>query len=127
MIIDREKWTLVKTIIKVDRERKMFDTKAKCWKNSDETLFYISTTFLSAEEFCEAIRNHWGIENRNHHVRDVSMNEDNSRIRKNPHIFAKLRSFALNIIRVNKIENINMALFKHAINLEKVLNLRGVL
>jgi len=53
---------------------------------------------VQAEEFRQAIHNHWGIENRNHYVRDVCMGEDRSRIRTNPHIMAKLRSFALNIL-----------------------------
>jgi len=39
---------------------------------------------------------HWLVENSNHYVRDVTMLEDSSRIRINAHIFAKLRSFALN-------------------------------
>ena len=42
-----------------------------------------------------------GIENRNHDVRDVSCNEDRSRIRDNPGIMARARSFALNIISHN--------------------------
>jgi len=98
------KWHLVEAIVKVDRERQVFDTKAKCWKQSNETSFYIATVTFSAELFCQAIRNHWDIENGNHYVRDVTMGEDKSRIRTNPHIFAKLRSFALNIIRANNGE-----------------------
>jgi hypothetical protein len=35
------------------------------------------------------------------------MGEDRSRIRCNPQIFAKLRSFALNILRKNKVENVS--------------------
>ena len=95
--------------------KEVFDTKKKVWKNTNATSFYIATTILSAKEFCQAIRNHWGIENKNHYVRDVSMGEDKSRIRVNPHIFAKLRSFALNIMRANKIQNINLTLFNNCI------------
>ena len=57
-----QKWDLVKVVIKVERSRQLFDTKTKSWKNSDETSFYISTIILSAQEFCQAIRNHWSIE-----------------------------------------------------------------
>ena len=98
-----EKWDLTEALIKVERNRLAFNTKSKTWENSDETSFYISTTVLSAKEFGLAIRNHWGIENRNHHVRDVTMKEDKSRIRTNPHIFARLRSFAINILRKNNV------------------------
>ena len=126
IISDKEKWNLVKAIVKVERRREVFDTKKKCWKNSDETSYYISTTVLSAEEFCKAIRNHWGIENRNHYVRDERMKEDKCRIRVNPNIFAKLRSFALNIMRANKVENINLEVFDNCMKLENVLNYKGI-
>ena len=82
-LTNAEEWALVKVVVKVQRFRQLLDTKTNTWKNSDETSFYISTIILSAQEFCYAIRNHWGIENRNHYVRDVSMGEDKSRIRTN--------------------------------------------
>ncbi len=122
-----EKWHLVKVVVKVERYRRVFDTQTKTWKKGDETAFYLSTIILSAQAFCQAIRNHWGIENRNHHVRDVTMGEDKSRIRTNPHIFAKLRSFALNILRKNKIENVSLELFQNCMNLDNLLNYVGVL
>jgi predicted transposase YbfD/YdcC len=126
-LTDEQKWDLVEVVVKVERYRQLFDTKSKTWKNSDETSFYISTIVLSAQEFCHAIRNHWGIENRNHHVRDVTMGEDRSRIRTNPHIFAKLRSFALNILRKNNVENVSLELFENCMNLDHVLNYDGIL
>jgi predicted transposase YbfD/YdcC len=125
-LTDEQKWDLVEVVVKVERYRQVFETKSKTWKNSDETSFYISTIVLSAQEFCHAIRNHWGIENRNHHVRDVSMGEDKSRIRTNPHIFAKLRSFALNILRKNNVENVSLELFENCMNLDNVLNYDGI-
>lgn len=127
LFTDAEKWDLVKVMIKVERTRREFDTKTKQWKNSDETSFYISTIVLSAQAFCQAIRNHWGIENRNHYVRDVTMGEDKSRIRVNPHIFAKLRSFALNILRKNNVENVSLELFDNCMSFDNVLNYVGVL
>ena len=123
---DNEKWSLVKAVIKVDRYRRIFDTKTKSWKNSDETSFYISTIILSAEEFCQAIRNHWGIENRNHYVRDVTLGEDKSRIRINPHIFAKLRSFALNILRVNHVQNVSLELYNNALDFNNILHYTSI-
>jgi predicted transposase YbfD/YdcC len=54
-----------------------------------------------------AIRHHWAIENRSHYVRDSSFREDASRIRCNPGIFARLRSFASNILRFNGVENVH--------------------
>ena len=126
-LTDTQKWALVKGVVKVERYRQVFDTKTKTWNNSDETAFYISTMVLSAPEFCHAIRHHGGIENRNHYVRDVTLGEDKSRIRTNPHIFAKPRSFALNILRHNQVENVSLEPFENSMNLDKVLNYQGVL
>lgn len=121
-----DKWALVKAIVKVERKKLVFDTKTKDWHRSDETSFYIATTTLSAETFCVGIRGHWGIENGNHYVRDVTLEEDQSRIRTNPHIFVKLRSFALNILRANNVDNASLELFNNCMNLSNVLNYVGV-
>ena len=126
-ISDQDKWHLVEAIVKVERKRQVFETRTKSWKQSDETSFYIATTVLNAQRFCQAIRNHWGIENLNHHVRDVTMGEDKSRIRTNPHIFAKLRSFALNIFRANNVENVSLELFNNCMNIDNILNYAGVM
>ena len=126
-LTERQQWHLVKVVVKVHRYRQLFDTKTKTWQNTEETSFYISTIGLRAQEFCHAIRHHWGIENRNHYVRDVTLGEDKSRIRTNPHIFAKLRSFALNILRKNKVENVSLELFDNCMNLDNVLNYVGIL
>ena len=122
-----EQWHLVKAVVKVTRYRRVFDTPSKVWRNSAESSFYIATTSgLSAQEFCQAIRKHWGIENRDHYVRDVTLGEDKSRIRTNPHIFAKLRSFALNILRKNKVENVSLELYANCMNFDKVCNYVGI-
>ncbi len=123
---DNEKWDLTEALVKVVRYRQVFDTKSKTWKNSDETSFCISTTVLSATEFSQAVRNHWGIENRNHYVRDETMREDKSRIRTNSHIFAKLRSFAINIFRKNNVKNVSPELFSNCMNISNVLNYAGI-
>jgi predicted transposase YbfD/YdcC len=119
-------WGLVKAVIEIVRYREQFDTKRKQWLSSHETAYYISTIALDAESFCRAIRNHWGIENRNHPVRDVTLIEDKSRIRVNPHIFARLRSFALNILRNNAVENVRVAIYDNCTNLQNVLDDVGV-
>ena len=123
---DKNKWNLVQAIIKVDRKRQTFDTKTKSFKCSDEISFYIATTALDAKQCCEVIRLHWSIENKNHYVRDVSMNEDKSRIRLNPQIFAKLRSFALNILRANAKTNVQLELFENCMNFTQILNYIGI-
>ena len=124
--IDNDKWNLVESIIKVERKRQVFNTKTKVYDSSDEISHFISTAILSAKQNCEAIRLHWGIENKNHYVRDVSMNEDASRIRINPQNFAKLRSFALNILRANQKTNVQLELFENCMNFTQILNYIGI-
>lgn len=122
LFTDAEKWRSVKAVIKNDRFRQMFDTKNKKWKNTHETAFYVSTTVLNAKILSHGIRSHWGTENKNHYVRDVSMGEDGSRIRRNPHIFAKLRSFALNILRKNRVKNVSAELFRNCMNIDRLFD-----
>ena len=79
---------------------------------------------MSARKASDAIRSHWGVENRNHYVRDVSMFEDASRIRSNPGIFARARSFALNILRANREKNIADALWRNALDFNRPIAYR---
>jgi hypothetical protein len=44
------------------------------------------------------------VENTSHHSRDVTLGEDRSRIRTNPGVFARLRSFAFNILKANRTD-----------------------
>ncbi len=66
------------------------------------------------------------IENKNHCVKDVTMNEDKSRIRRNPVIFAIIRSIALNILRLNNFKNISLATFSLSLNFNKLFTLKGI-
>ena len=78
------------------------DTRAGLWRPRREVAYYVSQVRLDAAAFGRAVRAHWGIENRDHHVRDRVLREDDSRIRRKPGVFARLRSFALNILRAGR-------------------------
>jgi predicted transposase YbfD/YdcC len=121
-----KKWSRVESIIKIERERMMLNTKSKEWEDKGETSYYISTNLFSAKESNYAIRGHWGIENKNHHVKDATMKEDFSRIRINPQNIARLRSFALNIMRHNKVGNIKAELYSNALDFGNLLKYRGL-
>jgi hypothetical protein len=54
------------------------------------------------------------------------MNEDKSRIRNNPDIFARLKSFALNILRVNKVKNIADELYFNCISIGNIFSYNGI-
>lgn len=96
----------VAAIVQVERSVLTFQPATGHWKTSFESAFYLSNRPVLARQAAAAIRNHWGIENKLHYTRDVTLREDASRIRRNPGIFARLRSFAYNILRSNQSDTI---------------------
>ena len=126
-ITSKDQWgNHIKVIVKVTRYCSRYNAKTKEWKDNNEIAYFISSSVFSAEFFCEIIRSHWGIENSNHYVRDVTLKEDKSRIRKNANIMAKIRSFTLNILRINKVTEISKELWENILCVEKIFNYYGV-
>jgi predicted transposase YbfD/YdcC len=72
----------------------------RCGKIEYETRYYLCSTRLSAEILGQAIRGHWGIENRLHWVLDVVFREDQARLREGnaPANMAIVRHAALNLL-----------------------------
>ena len=67
---------------------------------------YITSRPLSAQALAEAVRAHWGIENKLHWVLDVAFNEDRSRLTGHgAHNMAIVRHFAINLVRTAKDKN----------------------
>jgi predicted transposase YbfD/YdcC len=97
----------IRAIIRVNRDVLTRSAATGLWRDTSETALFVSDVMLPAAQCANAIRNHWHIENRSHYVRDGSFAEDASRIRCNPGIFARLRSFASNILRFNGIHNVS--------------------
>jgi hypothetical protein len=97
------------------------DTRAGLWRPRREVAYYVSQVPLDAAGFGRAVRSHWGIENRDHHVRDRVLREDDSRIRCRPGVFARLRSFALNILRADGVGNVSEAVYVNALSLDRLL------
>ncbi len=58
------------------------------------------------------VRGHWEIENRLHYVRDVTLGEDASQVRKGaaPEVMAVLRNATLCLLRLNGVKNVAAAL-----------------
>jgi len=101
--VEDTQWkTHVRAIIHVEREVNARSASTGLWKSSCETSIYLSSRPVTAEIAGDAIRKHGGIENTSHYTRDVTFLEDASRIRKNPGIFARMRSLAYNVLRCNK-------------------------
>lgn len=116
-----DRGNLIKSVCVVTREARMKDTKNKCHTQRNEVSYYVSDKIYSAEQFQKIIRWHRGVENEFHYVRDVSMWEDNSRIRKNPDKMFRLRSWWLNIMRQHWVTNISKEMDENHMSLELLI------
>lgn len=97
-ISQNNNWDKLSTIIKIESTRE--------FKNSDKatetaTRYYISSLKASTEDFQNAIRSHWSIENKLHWMLDVAFSEDASRKRvgNSTQNFSILLKIALNILK----------------------------
>ena len=70
-------------------------------KKTTERRYYISSMPADAQKQAKAVRNHWGIENKQHWMLDVGFHEDQCRIREkiSGKNFATLRRLALNLLK----------------------------
>ena len=80
------------------------------------------------ERLLQINREHWGIENKLHYVRDVTYDEDRCRIRtkSGPRVMASLRNIAIGILRLRKHTNIAQAVRHYAAKQHLTLDLIGI-
>ena len=88
-------------------------------ETKSETLYGITSLRrdqASAGDLMRMIRGHWGIENSVFHVRDVTLGEDQCRVRTGsaPHILSSVRNIVLNLLHKIKDVNIAAMLRRHA-------------
>jgi predicted transposase YbfD/YdcC len=126
--LDLPEWDdYVLKAIRVYRNTWIKDTKTGGWERREEISWYISNEpARTAEFYAAAIRGHWGIENRDHRVRDGAFAEDASRIRVNPGICARFRSIALNIFRFNEVKNVTNEQWRNALSVDRLLAYNGL-
>ena len=116
----------IKTVLSLKRTVHKRDPKTGLLIKTSETVFWVSSAEgMAPERWGEWIRGHWQIENASHYVRDVAFEEDASRIRKNPDIVARLRSFAYNLIRASGANNIQNARFCAALDVSNTAMFSG--
>jgi len=103
----------------VRRSRPITPGTGKRAKWRTETVYAICT--LSAaqaqpRELARGLRDHWGIENRLHWVRDVTLGEDlhQARTGSGPHALAICRNLLISLLRLSGHTNIASALRHHA-------------
>ncbi|WP_436502077.1 ISAs1 family transposase [Actinokineospora sp. HUAS TT18] len=76
----------------------------------------------------QLVRDHWGIENKLHYVRDVTYREDASRVRTGnaPRVMAGFRNLAVSALRLAGTTNIAAALRAAARDYRRPLTLLGI-
>ncbi|TMV00035.1 ISAs1 family transposase [Streptomyces sp. DASNCL29] len=82
----------------------------------------------TAADLAERVRGHWAIENREHHVRDVTFGEDASRVRTGsaPRAMASLRNLAIGALRLAGWDNIAEGLRHHGRDMARLLATLGL-
>ncbi|MEV5012847.1 hypothetical protein [Streptomyces sp. NPDC055692] len=81
-----------------------------------------------APEIAHRVREHWGIENKIHHVRDTTFAGDASRVRTGtaPWAMAALRNLAIGALRLTDCDNIAAGLRKHGRDATRPLATLGI-
>jgi predicted transposase YbfD/YdcC len=92
---DRHRWPGLKAIGMAVSDTKRGD------RDCYDVRYYILSKYVSARHFADAVRGHWGIENRLHWQLDVTFQEDQCRIRKGhaDQNFSILRRTALSLLK----------------------------
>lgn|SRR5262249_33446017 len=101
-------------------------------KTTHEVRYFITSVsrgVADAAQLLKWVRGHWSIENRSHYVRDVTMGEDASRIRKRrgPQVMAAFRNAAIGLLRTTGVTNIAEALRRNASQVGLMLSRLGIL
>lgn len=90
-------WPAVGQVFRLERQRRQNGT------TTTEVVYGItslSRCHADAARLLTLVRQHWGIENRLHYVRDETLGEDRCRVRTEaaPHILAALRNIAVYLL-----------------------------
>lgn len=95
---DKKKWAGLQSIAMVESTREVNG------QVSIEKRYFISSLPGDAKKLGDAVRGHWGIENRVHWILDIAFREDESRVRNGnaPENFAVFRHIALNLLKMDK-------------------------
>ncbi len=100
--------------------RSLVDKIVNC--KETKTHYYISNDTDSAESFLQKILQEWSVETM-HFYKDTALNEDRCKINKGAFSFSILRSIVINILHLNKVQNIGRKIVDTTQNLAEALML----
>ncbi len=111
----------------IERTRQILTTG----KKNTEVIYGVTSLYsekAGPKEILRLVRGQWKIENRLHYVRDVTFDEDRSRIRtgNGPHVMASIRNIAISLLRLAGARYIAPALRFCTYLGEKVARLIGI-
>jgi predicted transposase YbfD/YdcC len=91
----KREWVGLQSVGMVERQRTV------AGKTTGEVHYYLTSLAGSGQQFGEAVRTHWSVENGLHWVLDVAFQEDQSRLRRDhaAENMAVLRHLALSLLR----------------------------
>lgn len=110
-----EPWPHLAQVCRVERERVVRRTGGVIVARSREVSYHLisrSAARADAWEVAVRLRGHWGIENKTHHVRDVTFGEDACQIRTGaaPQVRAACCNLLMALLRRDGVANIAAAL-----------------
>lgn len=107
-------WKELKSVIEIESQR---DIQGQI---ETEKRYYISSLSTGSKTLLNAIRQHWGVENKLHWVLDICFNDDQMRIRKGnaPRNIAIIKKTVLNLLNIIKKD-------KPRISLKRMRKLAG--
>jgi hypothetical protein len=111
-------WPHLQQVCRVERRRRLL-RRGRLVKEQVEVGYAVTSLppdRAGARTLLAHLRGHWGIENRLHWVRDVTLDEDRCQVRAGaaPHAVAACRNLALALLRRSGAANIAAALRSHA-------------
>lgn len=109
----KKDWPFIRHIIRVTRYRHVLQ---KNTSPSKTVHYYVTNGELEVLEYASYIRKHWWIENKVHYVRDVAFQEDSHRKQCNPFIYAVCIDMAINIMKLQNVDNIKSCIYKNSLD-----------
>lgn len=99
-IVPHLAWPALAQVARLERHR---ESRGESRGKKSVEIVYLATSLppdkAGPDRLLTLIRDHWGIENRLHHVRDTAFDEDRCRVRAGARPLATLRNTAIALIR----------------------------